>query len=371
MAQNPNIEQIILKNGIKSMILTNPTNYSSMCELPNNKFIATSANNIYEIDLETKGISLYDNHNGPNGHSSKITCCCLLGNNKFLITGSTDNTIRAWEIKSGNCKKVLTGHTNSITCIVPYKNGQIISGSVDTTIKIWDVASKQCIKTLDGEYMIGSICVTENYILGGNSDGLIIIWDNKTYAEHGTITINESITSIIQLNESHIICANDNNIITIWNIDTRDRVQELKGHLGPVRDLSLLHDGSNRLVSISIGIIRIWDLNTYESDDTLKYLSSGSKIEALENGWIASIHENTIRFWNPDEFPLPLGPTFNENGESLDKDGSVLSNCAICWNIINPNKNISRLNCGGIFHKSCIKDMSYCPICNKIIVNTL
>lgn len=372
MAQNPvinsEISEISEISGIPYKILSNPTNFSSICELPNNKFIATSNNFIYEFDLTTQEKKDYSNYGLISGHTSTITCCCLLGNNKFLITGSSDNTIRAWNINKRRCEYILDGHTDTVTCIVPHKKGQIISGSVDRRIKIWDVASRQCLKILDGEDMIGSICVTENYILGGNSNGVIIIWDKITYAQQGRLTTNNGISSIIQLDESHIICAGGN-IITIWNIDTRNCEQELKGHTGVVSDLSLLQDGSGRLASISGGNIRIWDLNTYEIEDILTYPSSlGSKIEALENGWIASIHNNIIRFWNPEEFPIPPEPIFNENGESLDEDGSILPNCAVCWNVINPNRTFSILECGGMFHNKCIKYMINCAICDKTIV---
>lgn len=369
MAQNPNINTNILESGIPSMILTNPTRFSSMCELPNNKFIATSDNNIYEFDLINESISLYDNSKRLGGHSENITCCCLLGNNKFLITGSSDKTIRGWNIKTGNCEYILNGHDNSITCLVLYKKGQIISSSMDGTIKIWDVASKQCLKTLNVESYIFSLCVTENYIIAGNYEKRIILWNNKTYNEVTRFITTGNIASIIQLNESHIICASEDKLITIWNIDTYDLIQELEGHTGIVRTLVLLNDG--RLASGSIdGTIRIWNLDTYECENILQNnpKTSIKNINMLSDGRIVSIHEKIIRFWNPKEFPLPSGPTFNENGESLDKDGSILPNCAICWDIINPNKDIKRLDCGGIFHIMCIKDMKYCPICNQLVV---
>ena len=94
MAQNPTINSIILESGIQSLIINYFSPYPSICELPNNKFIVTSRNNIYEFDLYDKSISLYDNNYGVNGHSGSILSCCLLGNNKFLITGSEDKTIR-------------------------------------------------------------------------------------------------------------------------------------------------------------------------------------------------------------------------------------------------------------------------------------
>lgn len=35
----------------------------------------------------------------------------------FLATGSSDKTIRVFELTSGDCHRVLTGHTDYITCL--------------------------------------------------------------------------------------------------------------------------------------------------------------------------------------------------------------------------------------------------------------
>lgn len=116
--------------------------------------------------------------------------------------------------------------------------------------------------------------------------------------------------------------------------------------------------------------IRIWNLDTYECENILENNPSlpVNKIKVLNNGWIASYYPNIIRFWNPDEFPKPPEPIFNDHEESLDKDGSILPNCAICWGIINPNRPIEKLECGGIFHYKCIENMKYCPICNQLVL---
>ena len=70
-------------------------------------------------------------------------------------------------------------------------------------------------------------------------------------------------------------------------------------------------------------------------------------------------------------------PNINlETGESLDHDGNVLPNCALCWNILNANipkevkYSIVRLPCGGLFHLQCITDFQktygkVCPTCGK------
>jgi WD40 repeat protein len=112
--------------------------------------------------------------------------------------------------------------------------------------------------------------------------------------------------------------------------------------------------------------IKIWNSTTGLCLLTLMgHTESVYSICELDAGRIVSVSsDNTLRVWNLSF--TPPEPIFNEQEESLDKNGSVLPNCAICWEMINanrPGKNII-LPCGGIFHKKCIENMKYCPICD-------
>ena len=67
------------------------------------------------------------------GHLGSITCM-VLGRNETIITGSTDTSIRIWDIKTTQQQFKLSGHTLPITCLSLIKE-KIISGSYDKTIK--------------------------------------------------------------------------------------------------------------------------------------------------------------------------------------------------------------------------------------------
>jgi WD40 repeat protein len=76
--------------------------------------------------------------------------------NDTLISGSTDRTIRVWDISSGRCKHIFGGHTSTIRCLAVVtpeiefgrdgtkivKEGQadralIVSGSRDHSLRVW------------------------------------------------------------------------------------------------------------------------------------------------------------------------------------------------------------------------------------------
>jgi len=97
-----------------------------------------------------------------------------------IVSGSEDNTIRIWDINTGQCIHTLQGHTHWIlsACVA---GDRIVSGSRDRTIRIWDINTGQCLHTLQGHTSwIKSVCVADDRIVSGSFDNTIRIWDINT-----------------------------------------------------------------------------------------------------------------------------------------------------------------------------------------------
>lgn len=45
-----------------------------------------------------------------SGHLADVTCTRFHPNSNYVATGSSDRTIRLWDILSGNCVRIFTGH---------------------------------------------------------------------------------------------------------------------------------------------------------------------------------------------------------------------------------------------------------------------
>ncbi|MFM6375544.1 MAG: WD40 repeat domain-containing protein, partial [Microcystis panniformis] len=57
---------------------------------------------------------------------------------KTLVSGSYDNTIRLWNVETGQEIRTLTGHDRSVSSVNFSPDGKtLVSGSWDKTIKLW------------------------------------------------------------------------------------------------------------------------------------------------------------------------------------------------------------------------------------------
>ena len=69
----------------------------------------------------------------------------------MLASSSDDQTIRMWDVGTGECLRSLEGHTGAVLSIAFNPEGdRLVSGSADQTLKLWDVATGECLQTLQG-----------------------------------------------------------------------------------------------------------------------------------------------------------------------------------------------------------------------------
>jgi len=77
-----------------------------------------------------------------------------------MVSGSRDNTLRCWNLESGEEIKTFRGHGAFVNSVAFSPDGQtIISGSRDATLKWWDLGSGKEKQTLiEHRDHINSVC---------------------------------------------------------------------------------------------------------------------------------------------------------------------------------------------------------------------
>jgi WD40 repeat protein/serine/threonine protein kinase len=72
------------------------------------------------------------------GHRGAVTSVCLSGDGRFLLSGSTDATVKLWDTASGQCLRTFAGHADAVTSVALSADGRYaISGSADRTLRVW------------------------------------------------------------------------------------------------------------------------------------------------------------------------------------------------------------------------------------------
>jgi len=233
------------------------------------------------------------------GHESNIRSVSWSPDGQQLASGSSDNTIRIWDVTTGKLEKTLDGHTNWVNSVSWSPDGQqLASGSGDKTIRIWDVATWQLEKTLEGHTdPVVSVSWHRDgkQLASGSVDKTIRIWDvatgdsKKILGGHAS-----SIRSVCwSPNGKQLASGSSGHSIRIWDVASGKPEQSLEWHKGPVTSVSWSLNGEQLLSGSEDQTIRIWNVATGKMETTLrghaspvysvawspseKHLASGSK----------------------------------------------------------------------------------------------
>jgi WD40 repeat protein len=108
------------------------------------------------------------------------------------VSGSEDNTLRVWDLETGETKATLLGHTNFVRALAVTLDGRhAVSGSADKTLRLWDLESGQTLRTLEGHTdWIQAVAVTPDgrHVVSGSADSTVRVWDLKNGKEITTFT---------------------------------------------------------------------------------------------------------------------------------------------------------------------------------------
>ncbi|KAB8319929.1 hypothetical protein SD81_014240 [Tolypothrix campylonemoides VB511288] len=99
---------------------------------------------------------------------------------KQIASGSTDKTIKIWQLSSGQELRTLTGHSDDVYSITFSPDGkQVASGSKDKTIKLWQVDTGEEIRTFtEIEQPIYCLAFSpdgKTLAVGGNGDNNVML----------------------------------------------------------------------------------------------------------------------------------------------------------------------------------------------------
>lgn len=123
-------------------------------------------------DLED---GIFDNVPDETEAGTKKTGC--KSKRPVLVSGSLDNTLKLWDVRTGRCFHTLFGHVEGVW-YVDCDTLRIVSASHDRTIKIWDRDTAQCQITLVGHRRaVTTVALGDDKILSGSDDGDVRVWN--------------------------------------------------------------------------------------------------------------------------------------------------------------------------------------------------
>ena len=242
----------------------------------------------------------------------------------------------------------LTGHTNGVFGIAFKDNGTLISGSIDNTLRAWNVSTGRQRWQQDVGNRVLTVALPShdpNFIAYGGSGNHDIRmrysndgdWRGSVEGHTGTVyCLAFKPNSYLLASGSH------DNTIRIWDVSDNTNlrhVRTLRGHTGGVYSVAWSPDGRTLASASPDGTVRLWNPNNGINFAVLR----GHTEEVYCVAWspdgrilASGSADDTIRLWNPDthgtlrvlreHINSVLVLAFHPNGDTLasgDNDKSI------------------------------------------------
>ena len=258
------------------------------------------------------------------GHTSKVWAIAFKDNGT-LISGSSDHTLRAWNVATGtqlwvqdvgsaavmavalpshdphfiaycepgtnfnirmryssdgDWRGSVAGHTRRVISLAFKPNSYLLaSGSDDKTIHIWDVGDRdnlRHVRTLRGHtHGVTSVAWSPDgrTLASGSSDGTVRLWNPDNGINFAVLRGHTNNVYCVAWSPDGSILASgsQDDTIRLWNPDTHGTRRVLRGHTGQVLSLAF-HPNGQTLASgggYQDHTIRLWDPNTGAHKATL------------------------------------------------------------------------------------------------------
>src|SRR6266700_4063882 len=198
------------------------------------------------------------------GHTEAVSSIAISPDGQTLISGGDDNTIKMWNLYTGQLLHTFEGHIEDVSTVAISPDGQmLVSGSWDRTIKIWDLYAIQLLDTLRGHlrYVLSTAISPNGQILAsGSQDTTINLWDLHTGELLRTLMgHSESVYSIVFSPDGKtLVSGSGDNTVKVWNLQTGQVLRTLTEYTDEVRSVAFSPTGQAFAIGGYDGTIKIW-----------------------------------------------------------------------------------------------------------------
>ncbi|KGL91052.1 Jouberin, partial [Charadrius vociferus] len=221
------------------------------------------------------------------GHLNIVYDLCWSKDNQYLLTASSDGTVRMWKIEMQAASAVRVFPHPSFVYTAKYHpvaDSLVVTGCYDSVIRIWNANVKenhgQLLQELDGhKSFINTLCFDAEglHMFSGDSSGLIIVWDTS-------------------------VKGSSQHLFQHWRVNKEIKENDIKGT--PINHLEVHPNGRRLLIHAKDSTLRIMDLRILA---TKKYIGATNYREKIHSTLtpcgtflFSGSEDGKAYVWNPE-----------------------------------------------------------------------
>ncbi|EGC34341.1 hypothetical protein DICPUDRAFT_8425, partial [Dictyostelium purpureum] len=244
------------------------------------------------------------------GYSSHTGCIKSLASCKnSLVSSSTDETSKVYNLANRSEVGQLQKHEGFITSMEFYKNNYLFAGSMDHTISVWRVSDWECLKVMSGpKGAINSISIhpsgkaalsvskdrrlflwdltkgtsahflkfkTEAFNVQWSPSGeqytvvfkdKVVVYDANDFQEISSFEFKLQVLAIKYFDANTLLVGGEDKVVSVINLKSKKIVKVLEGHSNRIKAIDILtfkeHDKKYVVTISSDGLVLVWNFDT-------------------------------------------------------------------------------------------------------------
>ncbi len=239
-------------------------------------------------------------------HDCPVYALAVTSDGSTVVSGAYDGKLTLWDMRSRQMVRSFLAHSGVVKSLIPVPGKfQILSGSVDDTIKVWNLESGELVRSICcNSVSVEAVAIFTDgtYVVTGSYDRIVRVWHLASgKLLRSLVGHSESVKAVaINVNLMCIISGSSDGTIRIWKLETGEEIRVLHGHSGSVSSLAVNRAGTRFFSGSWDKTVKVWDFN---SGKLLRTLSGHSKwvttvvLSTDETRLISGSWDASVRVW--------------------------------------------------------------------------
>ena len=227
---------------------------------------------------------------------------------KHLISNFGGTEIDVWNPITGNPISQIRGHSGTIISAVSSEDGKLlVTTSTDNTARVWELESGlelQGFSATNGQEITSAdFSPDSKQVVYVTQNGVVEIKSARTGRDRGQFTTGdvEGVFLVkISPDNKTIATLSYDGVLRTWGKETLEPLFSLNGHDDFIRDFEFSHDSNYVTTSSNDGTARLWDIRHRRNSLHIPEENGFDSIVGFNNGenFLTTSWDGSIKMWN-------------------------------------------------------------------------